>query len=240
MCGGGGGGGEDPVAYQREQEQKRQADIERGKKQLDQIFAGLEGKRVVTEEVPYDTTTGKNIPGTQTVERVVDDPTKDPLWDQQREAYVDYAMPQVEDEYGDASGELTYALARQGQSQSSLAGDRRSKLRRDYNLRQQEVADKGRGYANQAKQNIADQKQSMLQMLTTTADPGAAATAARSAVSAMRDTPSFSPIGPLFQSATQGMAAGLAGNSQYQQKKRFDNAAYYSRDPDRGSGNVVR
>lgn len=211
MCGGGGGGGEDPVKYQREQEAARQRRIEQGKDQLNAIFAELEGGG-----------------------------DRAPIWNQQQEAYMDYAMPQVEDQYRDASGDLTYALARQGQSQSSLAGDRRAKLRRDYNLRQQEVADKARGYANQAKQNIADQKASLLQMLTTTADPGAAATAARSAVSAMRDTPSFSPIGPLFQNATQGLAAGLAGNSQYQQKKRFDDAAYYSRDPDRGSGNIIR
>ncbi len=163
----------------------------------------------------------------------------DPIWEQQQRAYMDYAKPQLEDQYGDAQEQLTYALANQGQLAGSVAGDRQARLGRDYDLRRQEVADKARGVGNQARADVADQKQSLLQMLSASADPGATATAARSAVGSLQNTPEFSPLGPLFQNATAGLAANMGGRQQGQMEQRVQ-GIQYGRDPDRGSGRVIR
>lgn len=317
MCGGGGSSGEDPVKYQREQEQERQKRIEQGKSQLERIFAGLEGaeyravnpvaqmgrgayadqvrqalqgnvdsyqdayqvtqpklhrnhpNQAIETVTKYRTRERLNSAGQDALrqlglrgnqigstdvgdylgmyDRIASRPgtyrrfegVNDPIWQQQQEAYLDYAKPQLEEQYGDAQDQLTFALSRQGQSRGSLAGDRKADLNRDYDLRRQEVADKARGVANQARSDIASQKQSLLQMLSASADPGATATAARSAVSSLQSTPEFSPLGPLFQNATAGLAQGMAG---YQNQKMMDQVQgiQYGRDPDRGSGRVIR
>ncbi len=184
-----------------------------------------------------------SVPGTM-MQRYTDTEQKrvkqgDPIWEQQQKAYMDYAKPQLEQQFGDAQEQLTYALSRQGQTRGSLSGDRRADLSRDYDLRRQEVADKGRGVANQARSDIASQKQSLMQMLTASADPGATATAARSAVSSLQNTPEFSPLGPLFQNATAGLAQGMQGR-QNQQLQEQVQGIQYGRDPDRGSGRVIR
>lgn len=210
MCGGGGSTTNNSVTYQRQQESQRQNRINQGKQQLEQIFGGLEGRG-----------------------------GRAPIWQQQQQAYMDYAKPQLEDQFGDARDQLTFALSRQGQGRGSLAGDRRADLNRDYDLRRQEVADKGRGVANQARGDIANQKQNLLQMLSASADPGATATAARSAVSSLASTPEFSPLGPLFQNATAGLAQGMQGMQNQRMNEQVQGITYGG-DPDRGSGRVIR
>lgn len=164
--------------------------------------------------------------------------TGTPIWEQQQQAYMDYANPQLQDQYADAQKSLTYALARQGQLAGSLSGDRFADLSKDYKLQQQQVADTARGYANQAKQNIADQKQSLLQMLNATADVGGTTDAARASLNSLKSTPSFTALGPLFQNATAGLGAYATQQQNAQQQKRLNQIAYGG-DPDKGSGRTI-
>lgn len=194
----------------------------------------VQGKQVNENTLRDAYTTMRNDPNSWT--RVED--VSAPIWEQQQEAYLDFANPQLDNQYKDARKDLGFALARQGINASSTAGDRWGKLQEDYNLQQQAIADKAMGYANQAKSNIADEKQSLLTMLNSTADPGSAVSAARSAVNSLSSTPSFSPLGPLFQNATAGLAAGMQGNQQFKQNEKLNNIMYGG-DPDRGSGKVV-
>lgn len=182
----------------------------------------------------YDTQ--KNNPANFTM---VEDPNAVPIWAQQESAYMDYATPQLEDQFGDAKEQSAFALARQGQSSGSLAGDQYADLSRDFDIQKQGVAETARGYGNQARSDIASQKQSLLNMLNASADPGATATAARSQLDALRAQPAFSPLGPLFQNATAGLAAGVAGRQSKQAADRY-NQITYGGDPDRSSGTVRR
>lgn len=267
MCGGG-GGGDDSIKYQRQQERERAQRIDKGKAQLERIFAGLEGKSYTNPTTKpqsyqqwYDSTQRnvrrhpfarrsnpenilnqynsyvRNFERNSPLKTVATEGP--PIWEQQTQAYLDYANPQLEDQYGDAQEQLGFALARQGVSSSSIAGDKWGDLSRDYKLQQQGVADKARGYGNKARADIADQKQAMLSMLNSTADPGATAAAARAQVSSLAATPSFNALGPLFQNVTDGLAAGYRGNSQYQSNQRVGDIVYGG-DPDRGSGRTVR
>jgi len=211
MCGGGGGGGGgDPAAYQRADDAARKRRIDSGKAQLEQIFGGLEGKD-----------------GTA------------PIWDQQEQAYLDFANPQLNREYGDAQKGLAFALSRQGQLNGSVAGDNYADLNKDFQIQQQNVGEQGKSYGNQARSDISSQKQSLLNMLSASADPGATAMAARSSMDAIRSRPAFSPLGPLFQNATAGLASGYSGNQANQQRNRYDNVVYGG-DPDKSTGSVNR
>ncbi len=162
-----------------------------------------------------------------------------PIWQQQQQAYMDYATPQLDDQFGEARKALTFALANQGQLGGSVTGDRWARLNRDHSLQRQQVADTARGHANRARSDIANQKQSLLQMLNATADAGGTATAARDQVAALAQTPSFTPLGPLFQNATAGLAAGMAGRQQRDMAEKTQGIVYGG-DPDRGTGRVIR
>lgn len=162
-----------------------------------------------------------------------------PIWEEHRQAYMDFANPQLDRQFGDAREGLTFALARQGQTQGSIAGERRADLETDYGERQQDVAQTGQDYANRAKQDLAAQKQNAYQMLTATANPGATTAAARSSLAALRDTPALTPLGTLFQNSTAGLAGAIPAYQQGQQNARVQNIIY-SQDPNRGSGSVVR
>lgn len=162
-----------------------------------------------------------------------------PLWEQHEQAYLDYANPQLQDQYGDAREGLGYTLARQGQLSSSLAGERFADLSRDNQIQQGEIADRARGYGNRARQNISDQRQSLMALLQSSADPSATSSQARSAVSSLQERPSFTALGPLFQNVTAGLGAARQGmqNGRLQQKTQ---GIMYGGDPDRESGRVIR
>lgn len=162
-----------------------------------------------------------------------------PLWQQHQQAYMDFANPQLEQQYGDARQGLGFALARQGQLSGSLAGDRWADLSRDFQLQQQEVADQGRGYGNQARQNINDQRSSLMALLQSSADPAATSSQARQAVSSLQERPSFSALGPLFQNATAGLGAARTGMQDGQMQRNNQNIIYGG-DPDRGTSRVIR
>jgi len=170
---------------------------------------------------------------------LVADGANAPIWDQQEQAYKDYANPQLDRQYGSAQGDLAFALARQGQLSSSISGENYADLNKDYQVQQQGVAEAARGFGNNARADIANEKQSLLNMLSASADPGATAMAARSSLDSLRSQPSFSPLGPLFQNATAGLAAGYGGMQNNQAKKAYDSAAYGG-DPDRSTGSVRR
>jgi len=214
MCGGG-GGSNDSLYYQQEQDRKRKARIAKGEAQLDEMFAALEGKRYAGDPVQSA-----------------------PVWEEHGQAYLDFANPQLDRQFADARGDLTYALSRAGQTQGSVAGDRRSDLELDYGLRQQDVAQTAQEYENTAKANVASQKQNAYQMLSATANPGAATKAAQASLNALQATPSLSPLGMVFQNATAGLAGAVPAYQSGRQNARINNIVY-SRDPNQGSASIV-
>lgn len=137
----------------------------------------------------------------------------DPFFDRQRDAYVRYAMPQVENQYEDALGTLTAALARTGglsSIRSSVASRKNADLNRDYSLQRQNVVDQGIGQATQARRDIENSRSALVSDLYATADPAAAAAGAAARAKIATQQPSYSPLGMLFQN----VAAGLADMSE--------------------------
>lgn len=198
------------VDRERQKEEERKRAIASGKQQLESIFGGLTGAD-----------------------------GSSPLWEQQQQAYLDFAQPQLQDQYGDAQKQLTYALANQGQLGGSISGDRFGKLDRDFQLQQQEVGDRARGYATRARGDIEQQRQSLLSTLNSTADVNAVTTSARNQVGTMQQMPSFSALGPLFQNATAGLGSHMSGRQNNEINQRTQ-GIIYGGDPDRGSGRVIR
>ena len=113
-------------------------------------------------------------------------------------SYTDYAMPQLEDQYGLAKKNITYALARNGTTNSSIAGDEFGQLAKQYATNKTGIEGAGMDYANKARSDVASNKNDVTNQLYATNDADSANTAALAAAKSLAAPVSFSPLGQLF------------------------------------------
>lgn len=113
-------------------------------------------------------------------------------------SYTDYATPQLEDQYDLAKKNITYALARNGTTNSSIAGDEFGQLAKQYATNITGIQGAGQDYANKARSDVASNKNDVTNQLYATNDADSANTAALAASKALAAPVSFSPLGQLF------------------------------------------
>jgi hypothetical protein len=140
----------------------------------------------------------------------------DSFFNSRAKAYTDYANPQLADQYAQTQRNLTYNLARQGLTASSEASRNAGELQRQYNDNRAQIAAKGLDAANDARQNVEQNRSELLAQLNATSDPAAASASAVNRASILAQQQSFSPLGQLFANTT-----GLLGNAA--------TAGYYDR-----------
>jgi hypothetical protein len=130
----------------------------------------------------------------------------DTFYKGREQAYLDYANPQLEQQYGDATKQLTFALSRNGLLDSSVRAQRSADLTRDYDTQRQGIASKALDYSNQARNQVEQSRQGLVQTLNATGDAQGAAQSAITEASNLSQPPAFDPLSNLFLNATQGLA----------------------------------
>ena len=197
MCGGGGGddSSKKMLEYQKEQDRKREEQARLGMANIDAMFDG-----------GY-TPDGKQHGGFD-----------DSFFDQRRQAYLDYANPQVSRQFDNAGDQLVFALSRAGTGVSSMAAGRHADLQRDHDEAREQVAMKAANEEGAARQAVADERSRLTSLVQSGASPSAISGMLPSVAQALDTRPSYSPLGPMFQSATAGIGA-------YQQGQAYGSAA---------------
>lgn len=128
-------------------------------------------------------------------------------------AYKQFAMPQVNDQYKQTADQLAFSLARNGQSASSEAARQGGLFQREAALARQQVADGAIAESQKARQAVEDNRNNLIQQANMTSDPALAATNALRQAGVLQQQNQFSPIGNLFQNTTATLAAAnQAGN----------------------------
>lgn len=112
--------------------------------------------------------------------------------------YVNYALPQVADQYQQNRRALLYGLANRGLSESSVSTKSRSDLERTAGRARQNVADTGLAQADQLRRDIEAARQQSIQQLYQTADPAQASQAAISTAAGFRTPSTFAPVANMF------------------------------------------
>lgn len=164
----------------------------------------------------------------------------DEFFNHRARAYQDFALPQVQSQYADQQKALTFALARGGNIQSSLANDKNAELDKDFTLQKQAVIDTGRDYANQGRADLASQKASAVSLLQATADPDAAYNVAQQSASQLSAMPAFTPLNNVVKNVASGLGTYLM-NQQTQDainKAQQGQGAYQLPSNWKGSGTV--
>lgn len=123
--------------------------------------------------------------------------------------YLDYATPQVEDQFQDAARQLRINLARNSMLNSSVNVDRKAKLQEDFDKAMRDQSMKGKQFANSTQQNLEAAKTDLLSQNQNIADPVLIAQSAANRASAAAELPPYSPLGDLFAGAAEGFATQL-------------------------------
>lgn len=134
----------------------------------------------------------------------------EPFFTKQRDNYLGFALPQLDDQYGEAQKQLTFALARDGNTYSSAAAEQRAKLQKTYDQNKLTIADQGQNYANQARSNVEDARGNLIASLNATGDATQAANSAVARSAALAQPQGYSALGDLFGSFGTAFATQAA------------------------------
>jgi hypothetical protein len=156
--------------------------------------------------------------GTQRVNSIFDSQFTDDYFNKRQQSFLDYASPQLEDQYGDAQKELTFALARGGNLNSSVRADKAGELQQKYDLNKQQIADQALSYGTEARNAVEDARANLIATLNATGDAQGAANSAISRASVLSKPQAYSPLTQLFADFTAGLGTQAA----------LEKANYYS------------
>lgn len=149
--------------------------------------------------------------GTGQIDTIFGQNFSDKFYGGRRKSYLDYATPQVEDQYGKAREELTFALARGGNLDSSVRAQKEGDLQKLYDQRKREISDQGVAYESDARNSVEDARADLIRTLSATGDADAAAKNAVNRSVALSKPPAYSPLAGLFAdfTATLGTQAAM-------------------------------
>lgn len=120
------------------------------------------------------------------------------FYQQRAQAYVDYAMPQVSQQYRQARNQIGFNLANRGLFGGSASGQQFSDLNRTMSQATQGVYDTGQSQAQQLQSNVEAAKNQQLSYLYQSADPSAAGAQAVSSAASFAQPSTFTPVANAF------------------------------------------
>lgn len=138
-----------------------------------------------------------------------------PFFDTREQAYLEFALPQLEDQYEKEKEQLVFALARNKRLNSNTRSDRLAELEKQYNIQRTKINDNALGFANKARADIENARANLVSQNASLQNPSAVADLASQRAVALSAAPQFDPLGNLFQNTT----AGIATAQQAQQKR---------------------
>lgn len=139
----------------------------------------------------------------------------DAFFDGQRDRYINYAMPQVEEQKTAADKDLLFAMDRSGNTESSARADLSGELERRAGLQRQKVRDDGMNFSTQARNNVESSRNDLIAMLNATGDAEGAANSAMSRAAALSQPAAYSPVGNLFADFTGALGTQAAAERAF-------------------------
>ena len=134
----------------------------------------------------------------------------DNFYNNRSQSYIDYAMPQLQQQYEDQQRELMAQLARSGNTQSSVRGDLMGKLQEQFDRQRLAIADRARSYANEARSNVNSAKSRLMESNANLADPGTIRTMAQAEAGGLLNNPQYASLGQLITDLTSGVTGSAA------------------------------
>ncbi len=144
--------------------------------------------------------------GTANINQTFDSQFNDDFYTKRRQSFLDYANPQLEDQYADTRKQLTYWLDGRGLLDSSIRADKEAELQKKYDLNRRSIADQALDFENTTRNNVSEARAGLVRDLTATGDASGAQQAAVNRATALSASPTFSPLASLFSDFTGALA----------------------------------
>jgi hypothetical protein len=170
--------------------------------------------------------------GTDKVNTMFDSQFTPEFYAGRRQAYLDYATPQLEDQYDKTLKNLTYALDRAGTTDSSIRAQKLADLQKLYDTNKRQVADTSLSQENSAKSNMEASRNSLINQLVATANVENAVNQATNQAKMLTAPEPYQPLAQLFSqfATTVGTQADAERNAYYAgQKPYYDTGLFKPR-----------
>lgn len=181
------------------------------------IFGGAKGDGGAAAAAQQEAARQARITqGTDSINQELSAFTPD-YFSKQATAYDNYAQPKLNQDYADARKQLVFNLSRSGILNSTEAANQERKLSAQNDAYKTDVINKGLSVAQQSQGDIESTRNQLIQQLTATEDPAAAAANAGRAADLASRPPAFDPVGNFaFNTGTNlnnyaGAATGYKG-----------------------------
>ena len=151
--------------------------------------------------------------GTERINQIFADSFTDDTFTGRRDAYTDYALPQVRDQYEDALKNLTFSLARGGNLDSSVRAQKEANLSKENEAALRTVGQNAIAQETGARTDVEATRADLIKMLNATGDVEGVTNDALGRARTMTQPAPFSPVGQLFVNAS-GAAAQQAAEER--------------------------
>lgn len=141
---------------------------------------------------------------------------QEPFYEKRAQDYVNFALPQLSQQYQQNRNQMLFGLANRGLGQSSVADTASSNLEREAGRGRQEIADTGIAQANQLRKDVENARQQSIAQLYQSADPAQALQGAVRAASGFQAPSTFAPITNMFSNLAQQYATSQILNNYRQ------------------------
>lgn len=197
----------------RAEEAARQKRIEQG---MEQIRAVFEGGTYTPTAVPRSSGNAFEAAGGFLSSGTVGEPVTyegvQPFLEQREQAQRDFYMPQLDQQFGKAKDDVTFALSRAGLLDSTVAGERQADLSEKFALERGSILARIASDIAGQKTNLNQQRSAIEAGLRASGDASQAADQALSAAVTFRqDQPTLDPLGNLFYGISEGIGAARTG-----------------------------
>jgi hypothetical protein len=136
----------------------------------------------------------------------------DNFFNQRSQSFLDFATPQLDRQYQDQMRQLTAALARSGNLNSSVRGDLMGQLQREYDTGKLSLADQARGFADQARTGVSAAQARLMESNAQLADPGMIRNSAMAEAQGLMANPQFASLGQMLSN----LSANVGGSATRQ------------------------
>lgn len=137
----------------------------------------------------------------------------EPFYQKAATDYTAATTPKLLSDFQTTKNNLTYALARSGALNSSVAVNKNASLDKTLAANEATVTNNAQDRANQLRGNVSTQKGNLVNQLESSGDPTAIAGQAQGATASLRAPSIVQPLGNLFADWSQQYLAGSTNNA---------------------------
>jgi hypothetical protein len=138
---------------------------------------------------------------------------QEPFFQKRAQDYVNFALPQLAEQYRTNQKGILYGLSNRGLDRSTVASEAASGLERTAGEGRQRIAETGITQANQLRKDVEQARQQAISQLYQSADPAQAVQGAVRSAIGFQAPSSFAPLANMFSGiANQYMTSQLLNN----------------------------